>query len=184
MEVKQNKLRRRTSTTTGGEIVHIHGFSLCKSQQYQFSNSTGDFVYSVGSHVIVYDPVRDAQKEYLKNQKGLPFSSLEFSNDGNDLFIGEYMTKEAHVKHYAVAKNGKYTLKPAVDTRFRSIDGIAVSLTKSMLAMHGNVRNSDNKDLKKLELFDLNTHKSLAIHGLTYKTKNFFFDADNTLFLL
>jgi len=60
------KKRRRGSTTTGGELIHIHGFAFTKSQLYQFSNSTGDFCYSVGSNIVVYDTANHVQKEYLK----------------------------------------------------------------------------------------------------------------------
>ena len=89
--MESKKSHRRMSTTTGSELIHIHGFASTKKQMYSFSNSSDEFLYIVGSNVIVYDPVKNVQKDYLKNTKALPFSSIEFSIDGNDLFVGEHL---------------------------------------------------------------------------------------------
>lgn len=94
------------------------------------------------------------------------------------------MAKETYLRHYTVAKNGKYMNKTSIPTNFRSIDGIAISPDKSILAIHGTMRNSDNKDLKKLEIFNFSTQKSLAIHGISYKIKEMYFTSTNSLYLL
>lgn len=78
----------------------------------------------------------------------MPFSSIEFSDDGADLFAGECMTREATIKHYTVGRSGNYTAQSPIKSTFRSIDGIAVSMDKTLLAAHGTMRNADKKDLK------------------------------------
>lgn len=151
---------------------------------YQFSPLNGDFFYAVGANIVVYDPVHKVQKEYLRNTKGLPFSSVAFSPEGNDLYAGEYMAKEANIKHYSVSKSGRLVAKNSMKTSFRAIDGMSVSYGKTMLAVYGTVRNSENKDLKKLEIFDLNTKQSLGVQGVSYKIKQFFFTKDDSIYLL
>jgi hypothetical protein len=41
-----------------------------------------------------------------------------------------------------------------------------------------------NKDLKKIEIYDLTQKTSLAVHGISYKIKQFFFSKDDTLYVL
>jgi len=92
---------------------------------------------------VVYDPVKKVQKDYLKNVKGLPFSSLAFTDDGNDLYAGEYMAKEANIKQYTLSKSGRFILKNSLKTMFRSIDSLCVSQSKSLLAIFGTIRTSE-----------------------------------------
>ena len=177
-------IRRKSATTSGLELINIHGYSLPKSELYQFSPLSGEFVYLVGSLVVVYDTVNHIQKEYLQNPKGLPYSCIEFSQDGSEMYTGELLSKEASVRFYTQSKFGKYISKTNMTTGFRTIDGIAVSPNKTFIAIHGTVRNSDKRDLKKLEIFDLNKKTSLQIHGISYKIKQFFFSKDESIYFI
>lgn len=124
METKSSQ--RKISSSTNVELIHVQGFAFSKSNLYQFWPSTGDLLYGVGSNIVVYDPVNQMQKEYLKNSKGLPFSSLAFTKSGSELYTGEYMAKEAVIKQYSLSKSGRFVSKNSLKTKFRAIDGLVV----------------------------------------------------------
>lgn len=183
---KKKSGRRKSTSTSACELIHIQGFAFCKNQLYQFSPQSGEFVYVVGCNIVVYDTVDKFQKEYLSNPKGLPYASIVFSEDGQDLFAGEYMAKEANIKQYSLSKSGRFVAKSTnnIKTKFRAIDALAISSSKSMLAIYGTMRNEDKKDLKKLEIYSLTTKASVAVSALPYKVKEMFFSADDTLYIL
>jgi hypothetical protein len=141
--MESKSARRRASSASGVELIHIQGFAFSKSHMYQFSPLSGDLFYSVGSNIVVYDPVKNIQKDYLKNIKGLPFASLAFTKDGKELYAGEYMAKCANIKQYNLTGSGRFICKNSIKTSFRAIDALCVSFNKDLIAINGTQRNSD-----------------------------------------
>ncbi|CAI2376025.1 unnamed protein product [Moneuplotes crassus] len=168
--------RNKSSTSVGVNLVHIQGFTFAKPNLYQFSPITGEFIYGIGSNIVVYDPEEKKQKEYLKNSKGLPFSCFAFSQDGEDLYTGEYMAKEACIRHFKVSKAGEITPSTGtIKTKFRTIDGIRINEKKNFLAVYGTIKNSEKRDIKKIEIFDLAKRSPIGSHTISYKIRNIVF---------
>ena len=82
------------------------------------------------------------------------------------------MAKEGCIRHFSWTKSGKMNLNTmGIKTKFRSIEGLALNEAKNRIFAYGVIKNQDRKDIKKVEIFNLETKKSLANQTISFKIK-------------
>ncbi|CAI2378057.1 unnamed protein product [Moneuplotes crassus] len=170
--MKAKESTKKACILDDNDLVHIQGFTFTKPNLYQFNPNSGDFIYGVGSNIVIYDSKNKKQVRFLKNSRGLPFSCFKFSPDGKDLYTGEYMAKEACIRHFSVSESeGLTSTSFSIKTKFRTIDGIEINSSQTHLLIYGSIKSTEKKETRKIEVYKIDTKKLLESHQTSYKVK-------------